>query len=226
MTCKHRPHPDQHYGCITYSQHGEDLFLVNLFKLMGIDKPSYLDLGAHDPLIISNTALLYERGSRGVNVEANPVLYERFKQHRPEDINVNVGVDTLPGTACFYMYGETSGRNTFDPDEVERLKGILTVQKEITLPVKTLKQIVFDHCPSRTYPDLLSCDIEGLDYNVLSTLPVVGDERTPPKVVCVETRRHEGVTMKAMMSAKGFHCICRMGENLIFIRNDLRGMIE
>lgn len=215
-------HPDQHFGHRTYAQHGDDLMLLNLFDLIGIEKPSYLDLGAHDPFIISNTALLYARGSRGVNVEANPYLHQKFVEHRPEDKNLNVGVGTLPGTATFYQYSETSGRNTFSMEEVKSLEGKMKVVCETVLPVRTLKQIVMEDCGSR-YPDLLSCDIEGLDFQVLSTLPKLQPAMPPwalPKVICVETRRHETVSMQRMLGEKGFQLHCRMGENLFFVRLD------
>ena len=67
-------HPDQAFGPLTYAQFGEDLILANAFALRGIEKPSFLDIGAHHPVHCSNTALLYARGARGVCVEANPNL--------------------------------------------------------------------------------------------------------------------------------------------------------
>lgn len=85
-------HRNQKFGRTTYAQHGEDLMICNLFSIIGVDRPGYLDLGAHHPYVISNTALLYERGSRGVNVEANPVLLDAFREARPEDVSVNLGV--------------------------------------------------------------------------------------------------------------------------------------
>ena len=78
--------------------------LCNLFRLMGIERPGYLDLGAHHPYVISNTALLYERGSRGVNVEANPALVVAFREVRPDDVTVNVGVGPEQGTRPFYQF--------------------------------------------------------------------------------------------------------------------------
>ena len=41
----------------SYSQCGEDLLVDYIFKLRGIERPSYLDIGAHDPYYLSNTAL-------------------------------------------------------------------------------------------------------------------------------------------------------------------------
>lgn len=224
-------HPDQHFGSVTYAQHGDDLMILNLFKLIGVERcgsrpdaaPNWLDLGAHDPSIISNTALLYFRGFRGVNVEANPELIKRFRVHRPEDLNVNVGVGPVPGELEFFKYSDTSGRNTFSRDEVESLKGKMTVRETVKLPVKTLRTIVREHC-NGLYPDLLSCDIEGLDYDVLSQLPECGDLNSP-KIVVVETRRHETEKMARLMRGKGYILHCRMGENLFFVRADFLDLL-
>lgn len=216
-------HPDQYFGALTYAQHGDDLMILNLFRLMGIEKPSYLDLGAHDPYTISNTALLYERGCRGVNVEANPILFEKFKELRPEDVNVNVGVGPVRGTMKFYKYSDTCGRNTFSFKEVQSLRGCLQVQQELDLDVFTLEDIVFAHCRG-VFPDLLSCDIEGLDYDVMTTLPSPLETELP-KVIVVETRRHDSDKMMKLMVAKDFLPVCRMGENLFFIRSDLSKMV-
>lgn len=221
MNTEFRGHPDQHFGYITYSQHFDDGMILNLFKLIGIKNPSYLDLGAHHPVNISNTKLLYDRGARGVNVEANPILIEAFKRERPLDTNVNIGVDVSSGTATFYMYSDSSGRNTFSPNEVKSLEGVLTVRSEISLPVWTLQQIVDRYC-NGTFPAFLSCDIEGLDYAVLSSAKFTN---LTPCVVCVETRPHDGENMKLMMNSKGFFPYCRMGENLFFVRNEFKEMV-
>src|SRR5215831_18702667 len=94
-------HPDQAFGHTTYSQCGEDLLVANIFTLIGIPTPSYLDVGAHHPLHVSNTALLYARGSRGINVEANPELIPAFHTLRPGDVTVNVGVGPQRGRLNF-----------------------------------------------------------------------------------------------------------------------------
>lgn len=57
-----------------YSQCGEDKIVDLLFKKLSITNPSWLDIGAGDPSVLSNTAMFYEMGLRGVNIEPNPVL--------------------------------------------------------------------------------------------------------------------------------------------------------
>jgi hypothetical protein len=78
-------HRDQKWGPTSYAQHGDDFQILNLFNLLGIDRPTYIDLGAHHPETISNTKLLYDRGSRGINVEANPNLFKAFESQRLGD---------------------------------------------------------------------------------------------------------------------------------------------
>lgn len=209
-------HRDQHFGCSTYSQHGEDLQLLNIFSLLGIEKPSYIDLGSHDPEIISNTKLLYDRGSRGINVEANPNLIDAFKLMRPKDVNVNVGVGLVEGDADFLMYDKRSGRNTFSLREAESISQLMKVREVIKLPVKTLNQIIDEYSGGK-FPAILSCDIEGLDYDVLDTADM---EKSKPIVIIVETRRSDTRKMKEMMWKKDFRLLVRMGENLIFIHRD------
>lgn len=207
-------HRDQLFGNITYAQHGDDLMLLNIFHLLGIEKPSYIDLGAHHPFTISNTALLYQRRSRGVNVEANPNLFGDFLMYRPEDKNLNFGVGLERTTMMFYMYSDTSGRNTFSLDEVASLEGVLKVKQTIPVEVYTLDSIIMSHCNGR-YPDLLLCDIEGLDYDVLQQARF--DFQNGPKVVVVETRRAHTRKMERMMNTKSYSLLCRMGENLFFL---------
>jgi len=214
--------PDQWFGPNTYSCAGEDLMIANLFHLMGIERPSYLDIGAHHPFIISNTALLYSRGSRGVNVEANPNLIPAFLHHRPEDVNVNMGVALAKGTQKFYMWDDGSGRNTFS-EEASKKMAVLT--KTIDLPVTTLNAIVDQYC-NGAFPDLLTVDIEGLDFAVLSS--AVFYDWSKPKIICVEAWLGDDQTSKfvEMMKPNGYSLVCRIAMDLIFIQTELMEKCE
>lgn len=45
----------------------------------------FVDIGAYDPISISNTLPLYIKGWRGINIEASPERYNNFLALRPED---------------------------------------------------------------------------------------------------------------------------------------------
>ena len=214
-------HPDQKFGCASFAQHGDDFMLVNLFQMMYIPTPSFLDLGAHHPFIISNTALLYERGSRGVNVEANPNLIPAFNLYRPHDKNINVGVGLEEGEATFFMYSDTSGRNTFSLEEAKSLKGVLEVRKSIKLPMTTLSAIIEKYCGG-VYPDLLTTDLEGYDYAVIKSGNFT---KSSPKIIVTETRKLDAGRIKVLLHERGYFVYCRMGENLFFVRDDYKSMV-
>lgn len=210
-------HPDQHFGNRTWSQHGEDLMIVNLFKQLGIDKPTYIDLGAHHPSHISNTKLLSDRGSRGLNIEANPNLIDTFYRERYNDRNINVGVGLENGAAPFYMFDDYSGRNTFSLEEANKfcVESGRQIIKTIEVPVKTLNQIIIDHWSIEgEFPDFLNCDIEGLDYDILHNADFSID---PPAIICAETSIPDTAKMTDMMCKKGFYPYSRCGENILFV---------
>src|SRR5262245_48341427 len=66
-------------GQTSYAQQGEDLILWNMCEFLKIRQPTYLDIGAYDPIEINNTYLFYTRGCRGVLVEPNPALWHRLE---------------------------------------------------------------------------------------------------------------------------------------------------
>lgn len=218
---EYKGHQDQRYGHITYAQHGDDLMIANIFTLLGIAQPTYLDIGAHHPTTISNTALLYARGSKGVNIEANPLLISEFKKLRPLDTTVNIGVAVENGTKVFHMWGDTSGRNTFSEDEVRSLSDKHKIYRTMNLPVLTIDEIILRFCRG-TYPDLLTMDIEGLDYDVLKS---ANFSKSCPKIIVTETRLHCSEPVKRLLEDREYFCYCRMGENLFFIHNAYRPLV-
>jgi hypothetical protein len=56
----------------SFSQSGEDLIIDFIFNALGISRPSYIDIGAHHPYYLNNTAIFYLRGARGINIEPDP----------------------------------------------------------------------------------------------------------------------------------------------------------
>lgn len=201
------------FGSKTYSQHGDDMMIANLLYLMGVKKPNYLDLGAHHPFEISNTALIYERGARGVNVEANPFLFSEFQKQRPEDVNLNIGVGPIHGQAPFYMYDEKSPINSLKKELVEKAG---KVRKEIVIQILTINEIV-DKYFEGLWPDFLNSDVEGMDLAILKTADF---SKSKPKIICVESYRQDVLTSDAFkhhLNSCGYMCYCRCGENLIFV---------
>ena len=211
--------PDQVFGHLTYAQHGEDIIIACLFHKLGIARPSYLDVGAHHPLNISNTALLYSRGSRGINIEANPDLIPAFKKYRPEDKNLNIGVASREGTLPFYRIDNFSGRNSFDLKSVQDFIAAypqFKINSAIEVKVTTLNAIVSKY-NGGIFPNFLSIDVEGLDFEILSTTDFTNSK---PQLLCVEvvsgSNTNQSAEMVGMLRDKGFEPIFSTAGNVIF----------
>lgn len=213
-------HPHQWYGSRTYAQHGDDLAILNIFGCLRILEPSYLDIGAHHPFELSNTALLYVRGSRGINVEANPVLIEAFQKYRTEDKNVCAAVGTQAGFAKLNRINATSGCNSILP-----ITGHGPLIDAIEVPVVTADMIV-DLYADGCWPDLLTIDAEGMDLEILGSIDYA---RGHPKVVCVEAVSPAGdiaSDLRDLMGANGYtpHSWC--GSNMLFVRSELQDWLR
>jgi FkbM family methyltransferase len=216
-------HADQAFGHVTYAQHGEDMLFVNYFHALGIARPTWLDIGAHHPINISNTALLYKRGGRGINIEANPNLIESFNKERPEDININIGIAPEGGHMTFYMVDKWSGRNTFDKhtaEEFVRQNPSFSITETMQINVLTINEVVERFCGGE-YPDLLSIDVEGLDYDILRSADF---SRSSPKIICVEVISGSGDMsgpMRELLGQRGYVIAAKTIGNTIFVRKEL-----
>ena len=208
-------HPHQWYGGRTYAQHGDDLAILNLFGCLRIPQPSYLDIGAHHPLHLSNTALLYQRGSRGINVEANPALMHNFEMLRPGDRNVCCAVGAVAGRGTLHRLTEDSGLNSLLPIEA--------ALSTISVPIKTADEIV-DEYAGGCWPDLLTIDAEGMDLPILRSIDYA---RGGPKVVCAEAVSQLGdvcTELRELMTQHDYAVHSFAGSNMLFVKADLIDM--
>lgn len=188
--------PPLHSIC-SFSQSGEDAIVNYLFKLRGIEKPSYIDIGAHSPTYLSNTAIFYLKGSRGVNIEPNPDLIEKFYTQRPGDINLNIGISSnCSKNAEFYCF-EDNALSTFSKEEADALEEMgKKISKKLQLKTETIQKIIDKYC-NGIFPDFLSIDIEGMEYAIIKS---IGSMNSQPKVICVETALYSPIGAGAKRS--------------------------
>jgi FkbM family methyltransferase len=182
------PHVEpQPRGRLSFSQQGEDIVLYHiLHDLLKIQTPTYLDIGAADPVEANNTFLLYWTGGHGVLVEPNPMYVERLRRDRPRDIVVAAGVGVGDAAeADYYMIRGKPTLNTFSPEEVARLRAGARedpVEAVVKMPLISVNRLIATHLG--TAPDLLSIDVEGLDLEILRTLDFAGHR---PGAIIAET---------------------------------------
>jgi FkbM family methyltransferase len=175
---------DDKYKKISFSQSGEDLIVKYIFDYIGIQKPSYIDIGAHHPYHISNTALFYQNGSRGINIEPDPTLFAEFLIHRKGDKNLNIGVSDSNSELDFYIMSAPT-LNTFSKEEAEKYihEGNYTIERVDKINVRTLVNVLNDFS-NGVFPQFLSIDAEGVDEIIIKEIDF---DKNFPIVICVET---------------------------------------
>ncbi len=169
---------------LTWAQRGEDVIVDNVLQQLGIFKPTYLDIGAHHPTELSNTALFYQRGCSGVCVEPDPVLYDVIRKARERDVCLNVGIGgTEKSSAAFYVMSVTH-LSTFSKETAELLASSegMKIQSVIDVPLVPVNEILEKYFP--THPNFLSLDTEEYDLRILESMNF---DRFRPEVICVET---------------------------------------
>lgn len=215
----------------SYAQSGEDIIISDLFTRLGIKYPSYLDIGANDPVALSNTYRLYTRGSRGVCIEPNPFLYKKIANKRRRDICINSGVAFDDNReADFYIFeGKAHGLNTFskaDADFWEQTGteelGKFKVEQIVKTPLIAINDIMEKYFSP--HPNFISIDVEGLDLQIAER---INFDKYRPEVFCVETLGYEGtkneIKNKKLINffeSKGYFIYADTYINTIFCRKD------
>jgi FkbM family methyltransferase len=209
----------------SYAQAGEDLIVDFIMKAMQIDEISYLDIGAHHPTHFSNTYLFYKRGFQGVLVEPDPGLMASIRIARPRDTCIEAGVGVQAATTAQFFVMSARTLNTFSEEEARRYEAMGTqrIEEVLTVPLITLDDILVSHFGNNE-PTLVSIDIEGLDFEVLSTLNL---KKYRPPIVCIETLQYSETREETkderiaqLMSDNGYFIYGDTYINTIFVDID------
>jgi FkbM family methyltransferase len=173
---------------ISYAQSGEDLIIEYIFMVLGMSQVTYLDIGTHHPVKLSNTYLFYKNGQQGVCVEPNPLLFHRIEKKRPRDICLNVGVSDLGHDALEFYIMSSDTLSTFSKQDAERYSNYPNqkIERTLHIPVVGINDLMQYFDP---FPNFVSLDTEGFELRILQGLDYA---RFRPQVFCVETLTYTG----------------------------------
>ena len=154
------------YHCLhikkSYSQFGEDAYILEFLASKGIHKGIYVDVGANHPSSISNTYLLYCNGYSGIVIEPNKELINLFRIFRKRDIPICVGCSDKAGIAKFFV-SKTPVVSTFTTEHQ-------FYSEKNTASIELMPLLTLDDCLKNldlTRIDFLSIDVEGMNRQVI-----------------------------------------------------------
>jgi FkbM family methyltransferase len=150
----------------------------------------FVDVGANDGLIVSNTAHLeINLNWRGICIEPHPEAFERLSKNR-NCLKINCCISNQETELDFMVvkgYAEMlSGLvNEYTDSQLNRIKSETSIHggstEIIKVPSKTLNSILQDN--NIINIDYLSIDTEGSEFNVLQSLDL---EKYKVKIISVE----------------------------------------
>lgn len=203
----------------SYSQFGEDLVISDFFK----DKQKtgfFVDIGAHDPVRLNNTYRLYKKGWRGINVDADPFFVDKLAKTRPLDQNLNMGIGDSNSKMTLYLFSAPA-LNTFSKESMkESIEVGHKVVGQKTIEIMNLNDFFDKHCANKSI-DLLSIDIEGLDFLALKSIDW---KRYKPTIVCVENKdfsgkmTQDGEKINQLLVSVGYKELSQTSGNGIYMK--------
>jgi FkbM family methyltransferase len=220
-----RPGLADPYMTPSYAQEGEDAVLARLVD----DRRDgfYVDVGAYHPRRFSNTYAFYLRGWRGINIDPDERAIAQFDRKRPGDVNVAIGIASMPGTATLYVFAEPA-LNTLD----ERLARERAASPDCPLAgtreveVRRLDDVLDELLPPGRRIDFLSVDAEGRDLDVLASNDWA---RFRPALVLAESLGAElleaavGDAATAFLRGRGYVAVAKTLHTLVFRDESARG---
>ena len=178
-----------------------------LREFFGPQPGTFVDVGANDPVVGSQTHALERAGWAGVLVEPLPHLAERLRTERSAQVfQFACGPPSRHGEhTSFYVAGPYSSlrREAMLPEAV--------VRSVIDVEIRTLDSIIETAC--LTHVDFISIDVEGLELDVLRGFAI---PRWQPRLILIE----DHVTRLAKhryLTAQGYKLVRRTGVNAWYV---------
>lgn len=152
-----------------YSQQGEDFFIFRNFINLPTKDGIFLELGACDGLLYSNT-MFFEKylGFNGILIEPVKEFYEKLIKNRPNNSCYNYAISSNKSDVDILVNGAVSGiKQNMSESFIDSWysKGKSSIRKVKT---KTLDNIFQEK--GIKYIDFFSLDVEGGELDVLKTI--------------------------------------------------------
>jgi hypothetical protein len=167
----------------SYSQTGEDLLIQ---EFLPEQKGKYIDIGSGNPVIFSNTFLLYKHGWRGTLIDPiqRNIRLSKILRVKDRSICALVGPGQVQDFWVFYPYEYSTTVQTVANKVI--LGGRARLVRTRKIKTIQVKELIGEISP--TDPFFLSVDCEGFDLEVLKS---INWSISRPRVVCVEEISNE-----------------------------------
>ena len=196
-----------------FSQGNEEKILQDIFS--DTIKGFYIDVGCHHPNRFSNTALLYKKGWKGINIDANEKNLKLFNFFRKRDYNIRALVSKTAGALNYYYFDESALNGCLSDSRLDLLLNenykVIKTEKILT---RRLDDIITESKINHKRIDLLDIDVEGHDFQVLQSINL---DLYDVRVILIETGDQENAIIQYLLKFN-YHLYTRVDRNCIFLK--------
>ena len=190
----------------SYAQHGEDI-LVELLLSNGVN--SFIDIGANDGVLFSNTYKFAKNGAWGLCIEPTPSAYKKLKLNQlfnKRVLSFNAAISNTNGKVLLQESGYESTLSKVVNAQTDR---------SINIPCFTFDELL-KRFPNFINVDLVSIDVEGHEIEVLQGLT---DQNFNSKIIIVESDKLEIDELNNIKCLDNYNPVISNGINTFYINN-------
>jgi FkbM family methyltransferase len=195
------------------AQGGEDAWLERYFdnKQNGF----FVEVGAYDGIVLSNTYFFEQAGWRGILVEPNPAKASLCRANRPGS-RVFGCAAVAPGTpAEVELLDVVDGEvySTLVPSDfnLSRLREFGLSSRTVRVPARTLDSILEEAAAPAI--DFVSIDVEGAELDVLEGFDIA---QWRPRLVMIESATERPPEIRKYFVGHGYAFLRSVGFNDIY----------
>lgn len=209
---------------IFYGQNKEDMIMYNHIKEKYSPKykGNILEIGANDGVTLSNSKFFRDIGWTGYLVEPSKIAYDKLLNNiNKKTLTYNVALGTENKRLKFFESGEHLGNSDVSLvssllfDETQRWRKQGVIYNEYEVDCLTWQTFIERYDLKNTKFDIISIDIEGMDYDLLSQIDL---NTFDCKIVCVEFNGKNKLKFVSHLNNFDMELFYENSENLIFIK--------
>jgi FkbM family methyltransferase len=196
-----------------YSQNDEQRYILEYFK--NPKEVFFLDIGAFDGRVLSNTHALALLGASGVCVEPSPSVFPYLQKLYRDNTRIKLydfAIAEEDGEMDFFD-SNGDALSTLCKEDIAAWEKYGHKFTKTTVKVKTIKNLLA--LSGITKVDFLTIDAEGYDFQILKQIDLTS---LGVKMICIECPHEKRNPVKQYLGERGYKVIYHNSENILTIK--------